>query len=252
MDVRHPARLALALGLVTLAVPGVANAGVVFDGYPAPQGASPLRVPLVPAFNPCITPNTNHGPPLAYPACNPAVAASQSLTVGTPDNNSAQANSIGSVRLNVVAGAVGPPDDSDVVVATSLTDVRCKPGVTACGSSNTFDGPDYTGEVKVQWIVRITDRFNAPVPGGGTDPATMVEIQFPITDEPSCSATASTSIGATCAFTTTFNANVPGSVKDARRAIWQLDQTQVFDGGTDGQVGTDPNTLFAVQGVFVP
>jgi hypothetical protein len=252
MDAGRMARIVLALSVLTWAVPGVANAGVAFDGYPAPQGASPLRVPLVPAFKPCITYNIYHGPPLAYPSCSPPVGASESLTVGTPDNNSAQANSIGSVRLNVVAGAVGPPDDSDVVVAMSLTDVRCKPGVTACGSSNTFDGPDYTGEVKVQWIVRITDRFNAAAPGGGPDPATMVEIPFAITDEPSCSATASTSIGATCAFTTTFNANVPGSVKDARRAIWQLDQTQVFDGGTDGQGGTDPNTLFAVQGVFVP
>jgi hypothetical protein len=36
------------------------------------------------------------------------------------------------------------------------------------------------------------------------------------------------------------------------RTIWQLGQMQVFDGGPDGETGTAPNTLFAVQGLFVP
>jgi len=26
----------------------------------------------------------------------------------------------------------------------------------------------------------------------------------------------------------------------------------VIDGGTDGLVGTTPNTLFAIQGIFIP
>jgi hypothetical protein len=251
MDAGRMARIALALSVLTWAVPGIANAGVVFDGYPAPQGASPLRVPLLPAFNPCTAPNTYHGPPLAYPACNPPVATSQSLTVGTPDNNSAQANSIGSVRLSVVPGAVGPPDDSDVLIAASITDVRCKPGTAACGSSNSFDGPDYTGEVQVRLTARITDRWNAIASGGGSDPATMVDIPFPVVVP--CTPSASTSIGSTCAFTTTFNTVAPGSVKDARRAIWELGQIQVIDGGPDGvTAGPEPNTLFAVEGVFVP
>jgi hypothetical protein len=36
------------------------------------------------------------------------------------------------------------------------------------------------------------------------------------------------------------------------RAIWALDQVQVFDGGPDGVVATADNSLFAVQGIFVP
>ncbi len=45
---------------------------------------------------------------------------------------------------------------------------------------------------------------------------------------------------------------LPGVVKEIRRSNWQLGQVQVFDGGADGVVSTNPNTLFAVQGVFVP
>ena len=36
------------------------------------------------------------------------------------------------------------------------------------------------------------------------------------------------------------------------RAIWQLGQVQVLDGGADGVASTTPNTVFAEQGIFVP
>jgi hypothetical protein len=37
------------------------------------------------------------------------------------------------------------------------------------------------------------------------------------------------------------------------RAIWELSKTRVFDGGADGDADTaGDNTLFAVQGVFIP
>ena len=40
---------------------------------------------------------------------------------------------------------------------------------------------------------------------------------------------------------------------ESKRASWQLGQVQVFDGGPDDDADTVPgNTLFAVQGVFVP
>jgi len=45
---------------------------------------------------------------------------------------------------------------------------------------------------------------------------------------------------------------LPGVIKETRRSNWQLGQVQVFDGGADGVVSTTPNTLFAVQGIFVP
>ena len=46
--------------------------------YPRPKGAGPLRVSLVPAYDECTAPNREHGPPLAYPSCNPPAQSSGS------------------------------------------------------------------------------------------------------------------------------------------------------------------------------
>ena len=59
-------------------------------------------------------------------------------------------------------------------------------------------------------------------------------------------------MGSTCAVSTTVDAVVPGAAREGERAIWALDRVQVLDGGADGIASTSPNTLFAVQGVFVP
>jgi hypothetical protein len=67
-----------------------------------------------------------------------------------------------------------------------------------------------------------------------------------------CIATGSTTVGSTCDLSTSVEAVVPGAANEGERAIWALDKLQVFDGGADGVASTAPNTLFAVQGVFVP
>jgi hypothetical protein len=67
-----------------------------------------------------------------------------------------------------------------------------------------------------------------------------------------CTAPAATNVGATCSSVTTANAVVPGALIENARSNWELGQIQVFDGGADGLAGTDPNTLFEVQGVYVP
>ena len=56
----------------------------------------------------------------------------------------------------------------------------------------------------------------------------------------------------TCTANTTANAAVPGAVKDGKRAIVEIGQITITDGGPDGIVGTTPNTLFEVQGIFIP
>ena len=56
-------------------------------GYPRPEGASPLRVSLVPAYQECTAPDRTHGPPLAFPSCASPQQESSELTVGTPDAN---------------------------------------------------------------------------------------------------------------------------------------------------------------------
>jgi hypothetical protein len=238
--------LALALGAVGIMV----MASMASATHPRPKGASPLYASMVPAQQPCGTPNRQHGPPLAFPSCNPPVATSQSVTVGSPDANGAAANSVGFVRLTVKVGIPGPPEDSDVLIVASISDVRCITGTTACGNANTADGPDYTGEVQGNAQIQITDHWNAVAPGGGPDAATVVSIPFPV--GATCANTADAAIGGLCSANTSANAVVPGAVKDGKRAIVEIGQIQITDGGDDGLNATTPNTLFEVQGIFIP
>jgi hypothetical protein len=39
---------------------------------------------------------------------------------------------------------------------------------------------------------------------------------------------------------------------EGKRAVREAGQVRVFDGGPDGLAGTAGNSLFAVQGLFVP
>jgi hypothetical protein len=223
----------------------VYGASTVVSGFPRPKGATPLRISLVPAYLPCAAPNRTHGAPLAFGSCNPPVPASPNLTVGTPDANGAAPNSVASVLYTVQIKT--PPAPNDVQINANITDVRCKAGVTACGSPNTAAGADYTGEVQATTQLRITDKYNgSPL----VESATVSDTPFPVTVP--CSATANTAIGAACAISTTANAVVPGSVQTGQRAIWQVGQVQVFDGGPDGVVSTANNSLFENGGVFVP
>jgi uncharacterized repeat protein (TIGR01451 family) len=212
-------------------------------GYARPKSAAPVSVPFVPAYSLCASPNRIHGPPLADPSCNPPARASTYLTTGTPDANGAPANSTGSAKFVVI---VDPPDN-DVSIRATITDVRCGSGTSACGTTNTQSGPDYTGELQLVLPMRITDRFSGT--GGGVA-ATVADTSFPV--PMACLQAASTSIGSTCDVNTTANAVLPGSVQTNRRSVWQLDSVQLFDGGPDGLAATAGNGLFATQGILVP
>jgi len=238
--------LALALGALGLMV----MAQMASATHPRPKGATPLRVSTVPAFKQCTAPNRTHGAPLAFPSCNPPVQTSTAVTVGSPDANGAAANSVGFVKLNVKPGVVGPPDTSDVLITASISDVRCKAGTTACGNANAADGADYTGELQGNATIRISDHWNAVAPGGGPDAATVIDIPFPV--PAACANTASTAEGGLCTANTSANTVVPGSVKTGKRAIVEVGQITITDGGPDGLNGTTPNTLFETQGIFIP
>jgi hypothetical protein len=199
--------------------------------YPRPKGATPLRASLVPAYQPCGSPNRTHGAPLGFASCTPPQQASPNLTFGTPDVNGRAANSIGSVLFRADVG-----NPSDVRVDVSLTDVRQAPGLG-----------DYAGELQETTSVRLTDRGSGPA---GDEAATVQDTPFPVTVP--CGVTPDPAVGSTCSVSTTFNAVVPGSVPTGKRSVWQLGQVQVFDGGSDGVASTPGNSLFAVQGVFVP
>jgi acyl-homoserine-lactone acylase len=194
----------------------------ISDGYPRPRGATPLRVPLVPAYRACTSPDRTHGAPLAFPSCAAPVQESQSLTFGTGDANGLPAGSTGGVLLRAITG--------DLQIDASLSDVRTQPTLA-----------DYTGSLEGRLSLRLTDRFNAAAAGDPqTEAATMADSSFNFTMP--CAATSTTSGGA-CQVSTTANAIAPASVRDGDRAIWQLGQISVYDGEGD---------RLATQGVFVP
>jgi hypothetical protein len=147
---------------------------------------------------------------------------------------------MGSVQVKVVAGNPGTPaDEADVRLILSVTDVRRK-----------ADLGDYTGELLASLGLRITDKNNSGVPGGGTEAGTTSDLTFSFAVP--CGSTSSDTIGATCSASTTADAVVPGAVPESKRALWAMKQIEVFDGGADGAASTTPNTLFAIQGIFVP
>jgi hypothetical protein len=226
-------------GLAGLAVYGD---GPADPGYPHPRGASPLRAPLVPAFNKCTTGNRVHGAPLAFGSCTPPVQQSTFLTIGTPEANGQAANSVGSVQYTVIPGDSGTAaNEADVRIEASVTDVRKK-----------SDLSDYTGQLHATALIRSTDRYSSadvatqPFNDTGTGSDTPFSVTVP------CVATPSTSIGSTCSISTTANATVPGSVLESNRTVWQLGQVQVYDGGASGVAGSSDAKLFMDEGVAVP
>jgi hypothetical protein len=228
---------------------------IVRKEFPRPKGATPFRASLVTAFRRCHAPNRTHGPPLAEESCNPPLQYSDHVTVGSPDTNGAAANSAGTVRFDALVGnPFTAADEADVAMTLTVTDVRCTGTITtACGDANAAAGPDYTGELVAAAFLRITDEHNGPFPdlASGRGPATMQDTS--VSFAAACEPTPSTSIGSTCAVTTTGDALVPGLVREKDRALWQLGEILVFDGGPDGDSTTATDTdIFLVQGVFVP
>jgi hypothetical protein len=210
------------------------------NGYPRPKAATPLYMPMVPAYEACNTPNRTHAAPLSYGSCNPPQQTSTRLTVGTPDANMKPAASTGFVRLRTINDNGGTPaDEADLALTVNVTDVR-----------EQSDLSDYVGELRLQIGVRATDKLNTPHPGG-PGPATVVDTGY----GPSvpCAATADPGIGSTCSIDTTTNALIAGLIKGGARSNWQLGQIELYDGGSDGDGDTvSDNTLFMQQGVFVP
>jgi hypothetical protein len=210
--------------------------------YIRPKAAAPTRVSLVPAYNQCVPASANrtHGPPLGFPSCASPVRSSSQLTVGTPDANGQTAKSSGLVRYGVQVGDPSTPaDEANVRIIAQVTDVR-----------NKSDLSDYTGELQLDEGLRITDRDNTPYPGG-PGPGTVSDTSFPVTIP--CAATADTTVGSTCGIDTTAEAIVPNTVKEGRRAVWQIGQVRVYDGGADGSASTTAdNTLFMDEGLFAP
>jgi len=210
------------------------------DAYARPKAATPINVPFVPAYEACGSPNRAHAAPLSFDSCNPPSQASSYLTVGTPDANMAPAKSVGNLRLVVQPGnPMTPANEANAYYEINVADVRNKSDLT-----------DYTGALKLDASLQITDK-NSPDVDGGSPNATGSAPSFPVAVP--CAATPDTTVGSACSITTTANTISPGAVVEGKRAIWEMGQVQVSDGGADGDPGTaNGDGLFLVQGVFIP
>ena len=215
--------------------------------YVRPKGATPTLVSLVPANQPCSAPNRLHEGPLAYDSCSPSAATSPNVTVGTGDAGGGFPNMIGSLRLDVcpVAGCTAP----NVAIRSAVSDLRCKSPGSLCGAANTAGASDYVGELASVLRMRITDSWSGPT---ADIPATVVDLDFPVTT-PCAPTTGDATKGSDCSLTTTANAVLANTFATGKRSIVELGQARVTDGGPDGDADTKgDNSLFAVQGVFLP
>jgi WD40 repeat protein len=199
-----------------------------------PKGATPVRASLVPAYQGCTSPNRQHGAPLSFGSCSPPTLTGIVATMGP--------KSIGYVLIKVPSG------QSDVGFTVSLTDVHLK-----------ADQSDMEGFLDFAIPVRITDYDNT---GSRIAPGTVVDLSYassPFHVKLPCTMTPSDdTIGSTCSVETSVNALTPSNpdgsyIRPGKRALWQLGQLAVYDGGQDGSPDTfGDNTPVAVQGVFVP
>jgi hypothetical protein len=112
---------------------------------------------------------------------------------------------------------------------------------------NSDDFTDYTGEVQVATVLRITDRYNGE---SQSEVGTVTDVPFRFAA--SCASTPSSAAGSTCSILTTADALTADTLREGKRTIWELGKVELYDGGPDGDVETADNTLFAVQGLFTP
>jgi uncharacterized protein len=214
----------------------------VLDTFPRPGGATPLRVPLVPAFASCTSPNSQHVPPLSAASCTPAALESSLLTTSSTGKGS------GFLRLDAVVGDPGTPaDEADLGIIASTSDVL-----------NAGDGSDYSGQVILRTKIRITDRANG---ASGATAGTVQDSDFSLPMD--CVPTASAAIGATCSISTTADTLVPGFAREGARTVLGGFSAEVMDVGADGSVtpaegacppacGSGDEYAFLRQGLFLP
>jgi Tol biopolymer transport system component len=230
----------------------------IVPGYVRPKGATPMLIPLVPAYAQCSSPNSTHGAPLSFGSCTPPQQMSSSLTVGSPDVNGQPAKAVGSIRLRAVSGNPATlQSEADVKVDVNVTDVRCR------GATGNCPGPlaDYSGALVGTFeLMRLTDRLNGisrPDASGAAAPSATVSDMNnpwgnPLRFDVPCAPTIDSTAGSTCSVSTSFAAILPDAAVEGKRQIWELSGVELQDGGEDGNSHTDDNLLFMDQGIFVP
>ncbi len=160
-------------------------------GYVRPKSAAHVRVPLVPAFRRCDSPDRVHGPPLDSPSCSQPRLVSTQLTL--------EAEATGVVSLKA--------RPSDVALRVNLTDVR-----------RAGDSSAYAGSLEARVDIRVTD--GQPF-GGAVSPTTTSDIPYSV--PVGCAA-------GRCSVATSADALVPDTIREGWRTVWQLGQVRIMDG----------------------
>ena len=228
-------------GRATVATNGIYPDWQRLANYVRPTSATPTSYRLVPAFKSCTSPNGVHDSPYAGSSCVPPVPASDYLTVGTADYNGAPTKSTGLVKVQAIPGDLSTPaDEADLSFTVNITDVR-----------NKSDLSDYTGSLLVAFDVKRTDKRNR-LTGTSSYVLGGTEVPFPLSFPVACAATADTTVGGTCSVTTSADSLAANLIAEGKRTIWQMNNLLVYDGGSDGNAATGPNTLFEEVGNFIP
>ena len=216
------------------------------DPYPRPAFGTPIFIPLVPAYEQCTTPNTEHAPPLQLSSCAPPREESSVLTTSTVGKG------FGWLRLRAVAGNPSTPEDeADIAVDALATDVRCRSLSQACPNDA---GSDFEGAVLFLIKIRLTDRASGF--GGVSATVSDVSLNVPMP----CTATAGTGVGSRCEVHTTADALVPGWVKEEKRTILSTLSVELRDPGLNGTgygscpptCGDGDETTYMREGVVTP
>jgi hypothetical protein len=260
--------------------------------YEHPISASPLRMPLVSAYNGCTSANSTHGAPLNFPSCNPPARTSSTAMLGAGSVGFAElvvCDAASAVALCNEPGVVKP----DVRLFANLRDVRCVgtlpsgcsagadynpngsagPYTTACttiaGCGNAtlaspFCAPSGTSSSAciANTDLTLTARHAGSAAGQGyriTDVRNGAGEDLGATTADSafavpmdCLPTVSSTVGSICAVNTSANALYPGAVRTNDASIWQVGEFQVADSGTDAMRGNGDDQIMAAQGVYLP
>jgi glucose/arabinose dehydrogenase len=209
------------------------------EPYPRPGSATPVRVPLAPAYAECTSPNSSHVPPLTLFACTPPVRESQILTTSSLGRGS------GFVRLRAIVGNPATiADEADLAIDAGATDVVCAATSASCPGGA---GSDYAGDVALVLQMRLTDRRSGVFEGVPASANTAVG--FPV----ACAANTNANLGGACSLSTTADTVVPGFAREERRTILDLLRIRIIDPGLDGTLGADcpPFCGNGDEGVYV-
>jgi hypothetical protein len=225
--------------------PGPTYLAIIDVPYPRPGSGSPQQVPLVPAYAPCTSSNTQHAPPLDVPACAPPAQISSMLTTSTIGRGS------GVAIIRAIAGNPGTTEDeADIHVTVSATDVVCRSQTADCAGA----GSDFTGRLLFSVRVRLTDRANEYEGTSGTVVDTALEAPVDCVATPSAA-------GSRCSVTTGMEALIPGLVSEGKNSIFDLQSVELRDPGPNGTgygagcptaCGDGDEKTYMIQGLFTP